>query len=355
MSVNSRILWVDLENSPHVPFFKPIIDELEKHGYRVVITARDCFQVCGLADLYGLPYTRIGRHYGKHKALKVVGAVIRALQMGNTLARPLPSLAIAHGSRSQLLAAKILHIPALQLADYEFSNKMPSFLSSDWIMIPETIPAGLHWRNPSRISTYPGIKEDVYVPTFKPQTGILSELGILEKEIVVTIRPPASEAHYHNPKSDDLFYATVNWLSGIDNLRMVVLPRNSSQAAYIGKTWPALISEAKMVIPDRVLDGLNLIWHSDLVISGGGTMNREAAALGVPVYSIFKGEIGAVDTYLSNNGRLTLLEKVEDLNTKVILRKWARPAFPDRSSRPALEVIVARILELVERTPNSPS
>jgi predicted glycosyltransferase len=236
----------------------------------------------------------------------------------------------------------------MQLADYEHSNKLPSFLSSDWLMIPETIPTGQHWQNPARISTYPGIKEDVYVPNFEPETGILANLGITEEEIVVTIRPPASEAHYHNPKSDDLFYATVNWLSGIDSLRMVVLPRNNSQAAYIGKTWPALISEAKMVIPDRVLDGLNLIWHSDLVISGGGTMNREAAALGVPVYSIFRGEIGAVDKYLSNTGRLTLLETADEIMTKVLIKKWERPISPDHNPRPALKVIVTKVLELLE-------
>ncbi len=353
MNAKNKTLWIDLENSPHVPFFKPIIDELRGYGYGVIITARDCFQVCGLADLYGLTYQRIGHHYGKHKLFKILGAVIRALQMKQSMGTPLPSLAVAHGSRSQLLAAKMLHIPALQLSDYEHANKMPLFLSSDWLMVPDTIPAEQHWRNPSRISTYPGIKEDVYVPAFIPQAGILSELGISENEIVVTIRPPANEAHYHNPKSDDLFHATITWLAGIDNLRMVILPRNDHQTDYIGKTWPALISERKVVIPDRVLDGLNLIWYSDLVISGGGTMNREAAALGVPVYSIFRGEIGAVDRYLSKSGRLTLLENAEDLNTRVTLRKWARPASPDRENRPALKAIVEKILELLERSPGS--
>jgi uncharacterized protein len=346
MSVKSRILWVDLENSPHVPFFKPIIEELEKHGYQVVITARDCFQVCGLADMYGLSYKRIGRHYGKNKLLKVIGAIIRAMQMSQAINKPPPALAIAHGSRSQLLAAKMLHIPSMQLADYEHSNKLPSFFSSDWLMIPETIPTGLYWRNPSRISTYPGIKEDVYVPNFKPEAGILESLGITEEDIVVTIRPPASEAHYHNPKSDDLFHATIDWLSDIDRLRMVVLPRNEHQANHIYTTWPALISNQKIILPDRVLDGLNLIWHSDLVISGGGTMNREAAALGVPVYSIFRGEIGAIDKYLESTGRLTLLETADELSTKVIIKKWERPISPTHKPRPALNVIVTKVLEL---------
>jgi len=347
MRANEKKIWIDLENSPHVPFFKPIIEELDKNGYRVIITARDCFQVCGLADLYGLEYKKIGRHYGKHKLLKIMGAVLRAMQMSNTIRKEKPCLAISHGSRSQLLAAKILCIPSLQLTDYEYTNKLPSFLSSEWMMVPEMIPAGVHWRNFSRISTYPGIKEDVYVPNFIPKAEIMAELGILDKEIVVTIRPPATEAHYHNPKSDDLFHATIEWLSGMDDLRMVILPRNARQTDFIRKMWPSLI-DGKIVIPDQVVDGLNLIWYSDLVISGGGTMNREAAALGVPVYSIFRGAIGAVDQYLSDNGRLTLLQNIEDLKTKVILKKWDRPSLPDSANRPALGAIVRRILEILE-------
>jgi len=46
-------IWIDLDNTPHVPFFKPIIRELEKRGHEVVLTARDAFQVCELADRMG--------------------------------------------------------------------------------------------------------------------------------------------------------------------------------------------------------------------------------------------------------------------------------------------------------------
>lgn len=348
MNIHKRIIWIDLENSPHVPFFKPIIESLEKRGYMVFVTARDCFQVCGLADLHGLSYRTIGRHYGKNKVLKVVGLLIRATQMIPVALKEKPVLAISHGSRTQLLAARLLRIPAMTLADYEFSKKLPYFLHADRIVVPEMIPAGRYWRDISRISTYPGIKEDVYVPAFCPQPGLLEELGISEKDLVVTIRPPASEAHYHNPKSDDLFRATVDWLASMEELRMVVLPRNNHQADVIREQWPGLLVDRKIIIPDKVVDGLNLIWHSDLVISGGGTMNREAAALGVPVYSIFRGEIGAVDRYLAEQGRLALLEKPEDLKTKLALVKWHRPSAPDRGSRPALDAIVNNILEALE-------
>ena len=78
-SQNKKRIWIDLDNSPHVPFFSPIIGELNKLGYEVLLTARDCSQTCGLADLFHLQYKRIGRHYGKHKIFKVAGTVFRAL------------------------------------------------------------------------------------------------------------------------------------------------------------------------------------------------------------------------------------------------------------------------------------
>ncbi len=348
MNEKKKKVWIDLENSPHVPFFKPIIGALEERGYPVLLTARDCSQTCGLADRHRLPYIRIGRHYGKNKALKLLGLVIRGTQMLHVVHREKPQLALSHGSRSQAVASNILGIPVVTLGDYEHARRMP-FVQLDWIIMPEVIPdSAITWCRRAHLFKYPGIKEDVYVPSFKPEPGILKELGICEEALVVTVRPPASEAHYHNPESDVLFAMTVEWLAGVDGLRMVILPRNERQGDFIRRKWPGLAAAGKFVIPDRVLDGLNLIWHSDLVISGGGTMNREAAALGAPVYSIFRGEIGAVDRYLSDHGRLVLLEKPEDLAAKVVLRKWSRPVMTGNQSSPALAVIVGKLLEILE-------
>lgn len=348
MNEDKKKVWIDLENSPHVPFFKPIIVALEEKGYSVLLTARDCSQTCGLADMHGLTYKRIGRHYGKNRILKLVGLVIRATQMINIARREKPLLAVSHGSRAQALASNILGLPVVTIGDYEHGRRMP-LVRLDWIIMPEVIPdSAITWGNSARIFKYPGIKEDVYVPIFRPQPGVLNEMGISAKELVVTVRPPASDAHYHNPESDVLFDNTIEWLGVVDRLRMVVLPRNERQGDSIRKKWPGLIGVGKIIIPDRVLDGLSLIWYSDLVISGGGTMNREAAALGVPVYSIFRGEIGAVDRYLADHGRLVLLEKPEDLTSKIVLQKWQRPEVPENLNNQALNVIVEKFLELLE-------
>jgi len=340
-------IWIDLDNSPHVPFFAPIIEELQTRNYSVVVTARDCFQVRELADLFHLNYKLVGRHSGKSKIRKVAGLCFRALQLIPTILREKPDLAVSHCSRAQLIASILCRIPSFFLGDYEFATGWV-FIYPTWHMRPEVIPDGtLPW-NPSRNLKYPGIKEDVYVPRFVPDPSIRSQLGLQEEDIVVTLRPPASEAHYHNPQSDQLFEAAVEYLSKKPELKLVALPRNEKQGKWLRERWPDLFSDGKMRIPEKVVDGLNLIWHSDLVISGGGTMNREAASLGVPVYSIFRGKIGAVDQYLSKTGRLILLESVEDLQTRVLPVRRERPASPQNSQSAALSRIVEQIVASTE-------
>jgi len=334
-------IWIDLDNSPHVPFFKPIIDELRARDHDVFITARDCFQVCGLADLMHIKYKKIGRHYGKNILFKAIGLMIRAYQLAPTLRQQKPHLALSHGSRSQVMISTLLNIPSIVIGDYEHSE--PVFKPS-YAIVPELISDSDIKGFRKAVYKYPGIKEDVYVPNFLPDRSILRELGIKEEELLVTIRPPATEAHYHNPESETLFKAVLDFLGSHENTRIVVLPRNEKkQTAWVKNQWSELCETGKIIIPGHVVDGLNLIWHSDLVISGGGTMNREAAALGVPVYSIFRGVIGAVDRYLAENGRLVLLTDVEDIRAKIVLQKRERSTEFESANHAALYTIIEHI------------
>jgi predicted glycosyltransferase len=281
--------------------------------------------------------------------------VFRALQLARAVLREKPKLAISHGSRAQFIAAKIIRIPSLAIFDYEHAEGIP-FINPTWAITPEIISDvgiknGIMNRIKNkkiRILKYPGIKEDVYVPYFKPDPNIISEIGLDGKDLVITIRPPATEAHYYNPRSEELFEAAINFLGPIPNTRLVLLPRNNKQKAFIQKAWSEWSANGKIIIPNHVVDGLNLIWHSDLVISGGGTMNREAASLGVPVYSIFRGRIGAVDRYLSEKGRLVLLESVDDIKTKVFLTKRALKENFEKRSNVTLNFIVNHIIAILE-------
>lgn len=340
-------IWIDLDNSPHVPFFVPVIEELQKRGYAVVLTARDCFQVRELADLFHLRYKLIGHHFGKSKVRKLAGLGLRTLQMIPTVLREKPDLAVSHCSRAQLVVSACLRIPSVQIGDYEFASGW-TFIQPTWLMCPEVIPNTAIPFDSNRIVKYPGIKEDVYVPRFVPDPSIRSQLGLKEEDLVVTIRPAATEAHYHNPQSDELLEAVIEFLSKKPDVKLVALPRDGKQAICLKKHWPDLFSNGKMRIPEHVVNGLNLIWYSDLVISAGGTMNREAAALGVPVYSVFRGKIGAVDHYLSNRGRLVLLESAQDVQTKIRLVRRYRPAKPQNADGIALSSIVKLIVAIMQ-------
>jgi predicted glycosyltransferase len=346
-------IWIDLDNSPHVPFFAPIVDELQKQGFDTVITARDCFQVRELADLFHLRYTLIGRHYGKNRLRKVAGLGARAVQLMPSLFKEKPDLAVSHCSRSQLVAAACLGIPCLFIGDYEFSTSW-AVVEPTWLMCPDVIPQAALRCAADRILRYPGIKEDVYVPRFTPDRSLRAQLGLGEQDLVVTMRPAASEAHYHNPESDALFEEAVHFLSRQPAVTIVVVPRNDKQDAELRERWADLFASGAMRVPGRVVDGLNLIWCSDLVISGGGTMNREAAALGVPVYSVFRGHIGAVDRYLSGAGRLVLLENAEDVRTKIAVVHRPPDQRTGAGESAALSAIVRQIAAIARsRRPSS--
>jgi predicted glycosyltransferase len=352
--LQGKKVWIDIDNSPHVPFFLPIIKELENRGAEVVLTARDIYQVCELLKFFKLPCKVVGGHYGKNKVFKVLGNCLRSAQLLPTAAWQRPDVALSHGSRAQVLACKALGIPTIMMHDYEHSTKT-GFVEPDWTFMPDVIPDGLMSKQSGRTLKYPGLKEDVYVPRFRPDPSVLNVLGVSPSSLLVTLRPPATEAHYHNPEAEQLFAETLRLLAEKPNTRAVALPRNGKQAAELRKQWAHLIASGSLIIPETPVDGLNLIWFSDLVVSGGGTMNREAAALGVPVYSVFRGKIGAVDQYLADNGRLTLLESVEDVRTKIKLVRWNRPANPENTNRPALMSIVDSVAAILEgKCPTNP-
>jgi len=343
-----RRIWVDLDNTPHVPFFIPIIRALESEGHSVLVTARDAFQVRGLAEYHGLVCRTVGRHYGANKFMKVAGTLWRAIQLLPVVLRERPHVSMSHGSRPLELVSFFLRIPSMLIFDYEHARRLP-FVKSTIGVAPSSINDPTLAKNFTLgLRTYAGLKEDVYAATFRPDDAILQELGVRPDDILVTIRPPATEAHYHNPEADRLFIDVVNTLGAVPNVRMVILPRTAgNQREFIRRTWPAWCENGRIILPTRALDGLNLVWCSDLVVSGGGTMNREAAALGVPVYSIFRGKLGGVDRDLAREGRLTLLEDSDDVKTRLKPVKRQRGIGPSAAARPALRQVLDVANELM--------
>jgi predicted glycosyltransferase len=340
-------VWIDLENTPHIPFFRPIIRELRKQGHEVVLTARDGYQTCEMAGFHALDYHKIGRHYGRRLIAKVWGLLVRSGQLMRFARCENPDLALNLGSRSQNLAAKLMRIPVVEIMDYEHTAESP-LLESRWYLTPVAVNPAHHGETPPhRIRTYDGIKEDVYVPDFQPNETILDHLGLRDAKVVVTARPPATEAHYHNPQAELLFARFMQRALQCPGVKTVLLPRNPRQEAELRGRYPEWFADSNLVVPPRVVDGLNLIWHSDLVVSGGGTLNREAAAMGVPVYSVFRGPIGAVDRQLCDQHRLVLIETPADVDHKILLVPRPKGHPPTTPASAALADILKHLREII--------
>ncbi len=340
-----KVIWIDLDNSPHILFFDPIIKELKNRGHKVVITVRDYAQAIGLADLYGLDYQPLGKHYGKNTLMKGLGLVIRSLQMIPVYIKNKPDVAFSHGSRSQLLFSRLVGLKNVIAIDYEFVKFFP-ILKSSLGIVPEVLPKEFGNKYFKTTATYPGIKEDVYASRFDVDPNFLQMIGVDPEHILVTVRPPATNAHYHNPKSDRHFKKTIAYLCEHPDIKILMLPRTEDQKKEIAEEYSQWFQQQKIFYPDQVLNGLNLVWHSDLVISGGGTMIREATALGVPAYSIFGGQTGAVDEFLETSGQLKLIRTDADID-EIKVEKRLRPARPGDQENGVLNIIVNHVEKLI--------
>jgi len=260
--------------------------------------------------------------------------------------REKPLLAISHGSRAQFIAANILNIPSVLIEDYEHADYPPT-MRPKWEIVPDAIDDEGLFCPPERARRYPGLKEHVYVRNFRPDASVLAQLGLNDQQLIVTVRPPATEAHYHNERGESLFFELMAFLLNDPRPSIVLMPRNAKQAQWMRQNKPGWFSNSRVVIPNGPMDGLNVVFHSDLVVSGGGTMNREAAALGVPAYSILAGQVGAVDRALEKSGQLTFVTSPKDFMQKIRLVRRSRPLAVPGYPTGALEGIVAHIEEII--------
>jgi len=336
-------LWIDLANSPHVPFFRALREKFVTRGHEVEVTARDFTETVPLAQAAGLAPHVIGGYGGKKIAGKAGNLSSRAWALATWARRRSFDLAVSHNSYSQILAARALRLTNVTLMDYEYqpANHLAFRLSSR-IIVPESFPATqlrYYGAGAAKVRRDPVIKEDVYLANFKPDplfTTRLCELGISPDNVLVLMRPPAHDALYHRFQNE-LFDEAIAALQTQANVKIVLLPRNESQrAVYTTKT------HRNLIVPKEPLDGANLIAASDLVVSAGGTINREAAALGVPAASLYQGQWAAVDEQLVQEGRLLRISTVSDF--KAVRLEKMKVSHP-RAATKVIDEVVSFILE----------
>jgi predicted glycosyltransferase len=315
-------IWIDLANSPHVPFFRSLANEFIQREHEIVVTARAFAETVELAEAAGFTPHVIGEHGGGRLSGKAGNLVQRALALARWARGRDLDLALSHNSYSQVLAARALSLRTVTLMDYEHqpANHLAFRLASR-IIVPRAFPEAALSRfgaHPAKVRRYNGIKEDVYLADFQSDLEFenhLSKLGVTGKDILVTVRPPASEALYHRFENE-LFDQLLERLLATPSVKVVLLPRNDSQRkAY------SMRGNSNLILPPSPMDGGNLIAHSDLVVSAGGTMNREAAALGTPAASIYLGEWAAIDQELVKENRLRKISTLEDVRDLPIQKK----------------------------------
>lgn len=329
-------IWIDLANSPHVPFFRSLTNEFIQRNHEIVVTARAFAETVELAEAAGFAPQVIGGHGGGRLSGKAGNLVQRALALARWARGRNLDLALSHNSYSQVLAARALSLRTVTLMDYEHqpANHLAFRLASR-IIVPRAFPEAALSRfgaHPEKVRRYAGLKEDVYLADFQTDPEFqkqLSKLGIDDEDILVTVRPPASEALYHRFENE-LFDRLVERLLATPSVKVVLLPRNESQRKIY-----SMQSSARLILPGPI-DGGNLIAHSDLVVSAGGTMNREAAALGIPAASIYFGEWAAIDQELVEEGRLRRISTLEDVQALSIQKRG--PATARRAANVRTEV-----------------
>jgi hypothetical protein len=285
---------------------RPVIEQLRRDGHEVEVTARDFAQTLGLCERFGIEYTAIGRHRGSHLAAKARGLVERSFALARWARARRFDIACGHGSNDVTIAAKLLRIPCSTMFDYEWATVQHNVNCrlARSVVVPDAIPPERLYRYGARgkLHPYEGLKEEYYLADFEPDEAVLQQLRLDRSEPIAVVRTPPAVSLYHRFEND--LFAQV--LMGLRGKQAVVLPRTTEQRRELGRS-------GGLIVPENAIDAQSLIYYADLVVSAGGTMNREAVALGTPVVTVFEGRLGAVDERLIAEGRLKRLERADQV------------------------------------------
>jgi len=299
-------LWADLTNTAHVLVLRPLVEAAESAGHEVELTARPLSHTIELLEDWGHPHTVLGRHGGAGRIGKAAAAASRLRQMIAFGRRRRFDAALAHGSTDLPPACRALGVPNTTMFDYEWASLQHhvNCRLADRVLVPDAIPAerlAHYGARPPKLVRYRGLKEEYYLAGFEPDPGVLEGLGVDPGRVLCVVRTAPSYALYLGGSENPLLSRVLERLSR-EGTQTIVLARTDQQRRAVRQV------DRNFIVPDRAVDGRSLVAFADVLVSAGGTMNREAAVLGTPVWSIFEGTLGAVDELLVREGRLRLLD-----------------------------------------------
>jgi predicted glycosyltransferase len=312
-------VWVDCTAAAHPLVLRPIIERLEAAGHEVSVTAREYGQTVGILERLGIDHEVVGRHVGGGSGSKAAAVGTRSLALARWARPKRFDLALAHGSVDIAVVSTVLRIPLVQMQDYEYAGvqRQLAFRAARRVLAPDAIGVEAMRRAgaaPRKLFRYPGLKEDYYLFGFEPDPAALDDLGLDRDRVIAVVRPPPESSAYH---ADNPLYARlIARLTSDSDTQSVVIPRTDDQREDLRRR-----AAGNIVIPEQAIDGQSLVAEADVVVGAGGTINREAVALGTPVWTLFSGRMGAVDEALISSGRMRVLDDPADVQ----LRKRTEP------------------------------
>jgi predicted glycosyltransferase len=309
-------IWVDLTNTAHVLVLRPLVELLEADGHEVEITARPLSHTLELLDDWGHEYTALGAYGGVSRVGKARAAAGRVGEMLRFGRRPGFGAALAHGSTDLPMACRVLRVPNSTMFDYEWAALQHNVNCrlANRVLVPDAIPAERLRRygaRPPKLVRYPGLKEEYYMADFEPDPAVLDQLGVERDLPLAVIRTAPSYALYLGGSETPLLPRVLEHVVKNEGAQAVVLARTAEQREGIRN-----LGLERVIVPERAVDGRSLVAYADVLVSAGGTMNREAAVLGTPVWSIFEGRLGAVDKMLAREGRLKFLKDPAEMKVE---------------------------------------
>jgi uncharacterized protein len=304
-------VWMDLTNTAHVLVLRPLVELLEAEGHDVELTARPLSHTVELLEDWGHPYTVLGHYGGAGRAGKALAAASRVPQLLRFGRGRSFDCALAHGSTDLPPACRLLRIPNTTMFDYEWASLQhhANCRLANRVLVPDAVPAqrlARYGARPPKLVRYPGLKEEYYLSDFEPDPRVLDQLGVDRERSLAVVRTAPSYALYLSGSETPLLPRVLERLVD-ENAQTVVLARTDAQRDALDRLHVGAI------VPRRAVDGRSLVAFADLLVSAGGTMNREAAVLGTPVWSIFEGRLGGVDELLAREGRLRFLTDPAEL------------------------------------------
>lgn len=314
-------IWFDITNTPHVHFLlgvKDILDDIDQYSY--TYTSREFSETNKLLhQKIGDNFTSIGKHYGKKNINKVRGLISRFLDVSKSVGEY--DISISNGSENAIWLSFLKRKKSIAFGDNDTARQWTYGRFVSFAFFPNAIPKSVLTKQgiPDRkLYLYDGYKEDIYLSGFKPDQNFLSKLPFQE---YVIVRPENLMANYiRNNEVRSIVPDLLKMLSG-SGVNILYLPRYKVDFEYAKGI-------KGIYIPDEPINGLDACFYANAVLTGAGTLAREAACMSVPAYSFYAGkQLLAVDQQMIKKEMVMYSRDPDQIVQSVIRKNKNEPEF----------------------------